>query len=119
MSAAKSPGDVIETAIWISVSRRERALAFYERLLGFQVRETRAPGDAELRLNGVREGTLTQTVMTIPGTAVTVVLAAFTRPARQDVGGSLFLYDERRETRQASTHCCRRDRRVLRRAGCR
>ena len=36
VTAAKTSGDVIETAIWISVARRERALAFYETLLGFQ-----------------------------------------------------------------------------------
>jgi len=102
VTAAKAPGDVIETAIWISVARRERALAFYEGLLGFQRRDTRTADEAELRLNGVGEGKLTQTVMAIPGTAMTVVLAEFARPANatpaampfawriQDVGAPQF-----------------------------
>ena len=39
VTAAKASGDVIETGIWISVARRERALAFYAKLLGFQLGE--------------------------------------------------------------------------------
>jgi catechol 2,3-dioxygenase-like lactoylglutathione lyase family enzyme len=81
VAAAKASGDVIETAIWISVARRERALAFYEKLLGFELRATRPANDAELRVNGLTAGTLTQTVMSIPGTEATVVIAEFARPA--------------------------------------
>jgi catechol 2,3-dioxygenase-like lactoylglutathione lyase family enzyme len=81
VAAAKESGDVIETAIWISVARRERALAFYEGLLGFQTRATRTASDAELRVNGLIEGKLTQTVMAIPGIDAAVVLAEFARPA--------------------------------------
>jgi feruloyl esterase len=81
VAAAKESGDVIETAIWISVARRERALAFYEGLLGFQTRATRTASDAELRVNGLIEGKLTQTVMAIPGIGAAVVLAEFARPA--------------------------------------
>ena len=80
VTAAKTSGDVIETAIWISVARRARALAFYEKLLGFQVRATRTANDAELRVNGMTEGRLTQTMMSIPGIEATVVLAEFARP---------------------------------------
>jgi catechol 2,3-dioxygenase-like lactoylglutathione lyase family enzyme len=80
VTAAKMSGDVIETAIWISVGRRARALAFYEKLLGFQVRATRTANDAELRVNGLTEGRLTQTMMSIPGIEATVVLAEFARP---------------------------------------
>jgi predicted enzyme related to lactoylglutathione lyase len=102
VSAAKAPGDVIETAIGISVAQRERALAFYQTLLGFQIRETRSATGAQLRVNGVSEGTLSQTMMTIPGIATTVVLAEFARPANasppampfawriQDVGSPQF-----------------------------
>jgi len=79
VTAAKASGDVIETAIWISVARRERALAFYETLLGFQVRAPRTANDAELRVNGLTEGKLTQTMMSIPGIDATVVLAEFAR----------------------------------------
>jgi catechol 2,3-dioxygenase-like lactoylglutathione lyase family enzyme len=81
VAAAKAAGDVIETAIWISVARRDRALAFYETLLGFQVRATHIATDAELRVNGLTDGRLTQTVMAIPGIEATVVLAEFARPA--------------------------------------
>jgi catechol 2,3-dioxygenase-like lactoylglutathione lyase family enzyme len=80
VTAAKTSGDVIETAIWISVARRARALAFYEKLLGFQVRATRTANNAELRVNGLTEGRLTQTMMSIPGIEATVVLAEFARP---------------------------------------
>ena len=101
VTAAKEPGDVIETAIGISVARRERALAFYEKLLGFELGATSTATDAELRVNGVTEGTLTHTVMSIPGIEATVVLAEFTRPATaspavpfawrvQDVGAPQF-----------------------------
>src|SRR6185436_10498577 len=81
VTAAKEPGDVIETAIGISVARRERALAFYEKLLGFELRATITANDAELRVNGLTTGKLTHTVMSIPGIGATVVLAEFARPA--------------------------------------
>jgi catechol 2,3-dioxygenase-like lactoylglutathione lyase family enzyme len=101
VTAAKTSGDVIETAIWICGARRERALAFYETLLGFQVRTTRTANDSELRVNGLTEGRLTQTTMAIPGIEATVVLAEFARPATatpampfewrvQDVGAPQF-----------------------------
>jgi catechol 2,3-dioxygenase-like lactoylglutathione lyase family enzyme len=80
VTAAKEPGDVIETAIGISVAQRDRSRAFYETLLGFQLRATRPANDAELRVNGVTNGKLTQTVMSIPGIETTVVLAEFARP---------------------------------------
>ena len=80
VTAAKAPGDVIETAIWISVARRARALAFYEALLGFQIGATRTATSAELRVNGLTEGKLTQTMMSIPGIETTVVLAEFEGP---------------------------------------
>jgi catechol 2,3-dioxygenase-like lactoylglutathione lyase family enzyme len=81
VAAAKASGDVIETAIWISVARRERALAFYEKLLGFQIRATQTANDAELRVNGVAKGRLTHTMMSIPGIDATVILAEFALPA--------------------------------------
>ena len=81
VAAAKASGDVIVTAIWLSVARRARALAFYQTLLGFQIRATRIATDAELRVNGLTEGRLTQTLMSIPGIEATVVLAEFARPA--------------------------------------
>jgi catechol 2,3-dioxygenase-like lactoylglutathione lyase family enzyme len=101
LTAAKASGDVVETTIWISVARLERALAFYETLLGFQKRATRTATAAELHVNGLTEGRLTQTVMSIPGVDATVVLAEFARPTTsnpatpfawrvQDVGAPQF-----------------------------
>ena len=102
ITGAKESADVIETSIWISVARRERALAFYEKLLGFQLRGTSTANDAELRVNGMTQGSLTQTVMSVPGIEATVVLADFARPANanpapmpfewrvQDVGAPQF-----------------------------
>ena len=81
VSAAKAPGEVIETSLWISVARLDRALAFYEGLLGFNVRNRRTADSAELRLNGLTEARLTQTQTLIPGIGATVVLAEFTLPA--------------------------------------
>jgi feruloyl esterase len=101
VAAAPSAGDVIETSIGITVSRRTRALAFYETLLGFNVKNTRTAGTAELRLNGLGGGTLTETVLSVPGTSVDVVLSEFAPPASaapaapfawrlQDVGSPQF-----------------------------
>ena len=81
VSAAKADGAVIETSIWISVARLDRALAFYEGLLGFTVRSTRTADTAELRVNGVTDARLTQVETSIPGIDTTVVLAEFALPA--------------------------------------
>ena len=81
VSKATAPGDVIETSIGITVASRARAREFYETLLGFTVKGTRTASAAELRLHGLAGGTLTETAMTIPGTAVTVVLSEFALPA--------------------------------------
>jgi feruloyl esterase len=81
VSAAKAHGDVIETSIWISVARLDRALAFYEGLLGFNVRNTRTANTAELRVNGLTDARLTETETSTPGIGATVVLAEFTLPA--------------------------------------
>jgi catechol 2,3-dioxygenase-like lactoylglutathione lyase family enzyme len=103
VSAAKAPGEVIETSIGISVARLPRALEFYKGLLGLSVGATRTAAASELRLNGLTAGRLTQAVVSIPGAAAaTVVLSEFTLPARgaqvavpfawrlQDVGSPQF-----------------------------
>jgi catechol 2,3-dioxygenase-like lactoylglutathione lyase family enzyme len=102
VSKATAAGDVIETSIGITVASRVRAREFYETLLGFTIKGTRTASAAELRLHGLAGGVLTETAMSIPGTAVTVVLSEFalpagtTRPARrfdwrlQDVGSPQF-----------------------------
>jgi predicted enzyme related to lactoylglutathione lyase len=81
VAAAQSADQVIDTSIGITVSRRTRSLAFYETLLGFNVKQTRTAGAAELRLNGLAGGRLTETVMSVPGTRVDVVLSEFAPPA--------------------------------------
>ncbi len=81
IAGAKSGGQVISTAIGISVADTKTALAFYAGLLGFTVHDSRAVTTAELRLNGLAEGELVETETTIPGTAISVMLATFRVPA--------------------------------------
>jgi catechol 2,3-dioxygenase-like lactoylglutathione lyase family enzyme len=81
ISAAREPGEVIETSIGVSVARLPRALEFYRGLLGLSVLETRTAGAAELRLNGLAAGRLTQAVVPIPGAGPPVVLSEFSLPA--------------------------------------
>ena len=81
VSAAKEPGDIVETSIALSVARLPRALEFYTGLLGLSVRETRHADPSELRVNGLTAGRLTQAVLPIPGAAATVVLSEFSLPA--------------------------------------
>jgi predicted enzyme related to lactoylglutathione lyase len=81
VSRATAPGDVIETSIDITVARSQRAREFYEKLLGFSVTGTRTASEMELRLHGLAGGRLTETAMTVPGTAVRIVLSEFTLPA--------------------------------------
>ena len=45
------------------------------------MKDTRTAGTAELRLNGLAGGRLTETVMSVPRTSVAVVLSAFALPA--------------------------------------
>ena len=45
VSAAKAPGEIIDTSIGISVARLPRALAFYHGLLGLSVGRTRTARD--------------------------------------------------------------------------
>jgi len=73
--------DVIETSIGITVASLARAREFYETLLGFTVTGTRKANIAELRLRGLSAGSLSETAMTIPGTAVRIVLSEYTLPA--------------------------------------
>jgi len=82
VAAAKSPGEVIETSIAISVARLPRALAFYHGLLGLSVGRTRTAAVNELRLHGLTAGRLRQATVSIPGTALaTVVLSEFSLPS--------------------------------------
>jgi catechol 2,3-dioxygenase-like lactoylglutathione lyase family enzyme len=81
ISAAKDRGDVVETSLWISVARLDRALAFYEGLLGFTITSTRTADAAELRVNGMTSARLTQIETLIPGIGTNVVLAEFALPA--------------------------------------
>ena len=102
IAAARSAGQIVATSIGISVDDTARALTFYQGLLGFEVRETRRATPAELRLNGLAAGQLTQTRTAIAGTDIAVVFSEFTVPANaaapatpfrwriQDVGAPQF-----------------------------
>ena len=81
IGAARSAGRVVAASIGITVSDTTRTLAFYRGLLGFDVRGTRVATDAELRLNGLSTGRLTQTRTAIAGTEIQVVFSEFTLPA--------------------------------------
>jgi predicted enzyme related to lactoylglutathione lyase len=74
------PGDVVETSIGITVASLARAREFYESLLDFTLTGTRTANVSELRLRGLSGGTLSEAVMTVPGTSVHVVLSAFALP---------------------------------------
>ena len=75
--ARAEPGEIVTTAIGLTVDDTERALELYRGLLGFVVRETWRADAAELALNGLSGGRLEQTATVIPGTAVEVVFADF------------------------------------------
>jgi len=75
------PVQIVSTAIGLTVADTARALRFYRDLLGFRVRGTRTSRPGDLRLNGLTDGEMTQTEMTIPGTTVPVFLNQFTLPA--------------------------------------
>ena len=78
--AAASPGEVIETAIHITIADMSAALEFYGDLLGLEVGQTRRARGADLRLYGLQEGALLQTEMIVPGTGARILLSAFTLP---------------------------------------
>lgn len=103
---AAQPGQIVSTAIGLTVEDARRALELYRGLLGFPVRETWAADAAELALNGLAAGRLEQTATTIPGSAIDVVFADFTlegarvtaEPFRwriQDVGSPQFQLEVR------------------------
>lgn len=81
IAAAESPGEVIGTAIGITVADTSTALAFYRDLLGFETGAAHRAPAAELRVHGLAEGGLTLTPAVIPGTRVVVELAEFDLPA--------------------------------------
>ncbi len=77
IAAAESPGEVINTSIGITVADMAASLAFYRDLLGLVLPETRRASAAELRLNGLAEGDLAETVATIPRTGALVYFSVF------------------------------------------
>jgi catechol 2,3-dioxygenase-like lactoylglutathione lyase family enzyme len=74
-------GDVAGASIAITVASTARARDFYEKLLGFTVTGTHTAAATELQLHGLSRGSLTETAMTIPGSAVTVVLSEYRLPS--------------------------------------
>ncbi|MEO8466215.1 MAG: VOC family protein [Gammaproteobacteria bacterium] len=80
IAGAKSDGQIIDTAVGITVADMNAALSFYSGLLGFPAQTAWRATAAELNVNGLAEGELVETTTTIPGTAVSVVLASFRVP---------------------------------------
>jgi len=103
--ARAAPGEIVTTAIELTVDDTARALELYGGLLGFVVRETREADAAGLALNGLSGGRLAETVTVIPGSAIEVVFADFdlpdgvtAKPFRwriQDVGSPQFQLEVR------------------------
>ena len=89
---AANPGEVIETSIGITVARLSRALEFYQRLLGFTVKQTRAATLAERRVSGLTGGRIAQAIMSVPGAGATVVLSEFTLPTPGPVTATPFAW---------------------------
>jgi catechol 2,3-dioxygenase-like lactoylglutathione lyase family enzyme len=77
IARAASGDQVVATAIGITVADTTKSLAFYRGLLGFDVRGTRTATAADLRLNGLSAGRLTQTRTAIAGTDIEVVFSEF------------------------------------------
>ena len=77
---AAAPGVIVGTSIGITVASMPAALEFYAGLLGIGVRSEHRATTAELQLNGLDAGALTQTTLAMPGGA-SLVLAEFTVPA--------------------------------------
>jgi len=78
---AAPDGPVIATSIGITVADIRAALLFYVDLLRLEVRASGRASSGELRLNGLEDGALAQTSMTIPRVGATVVLSEFDVPA--------------------------------------
>ena len=78
--AEAAPGEIVRTAIGLTVDDTARALELYRGLLGFAVRESWAADAAELALNGLTGGRLEQTATVIPGTATQVIFFDFALP---------------------------------------
>jgi catechol 2,3-dioxygenase-like lactoylglutathione lyase family enzyme len=99
------PGEIVGTAIGITVDDTERALELYRGLLGFAIRERWEADAAELALNGLNAGRLDHTATLIPGTSIKVIFADFAvpdgvrvEPVRwriQDVGSPQFQLEVR------------------------
>jgi catechol 2,3-dioxygenase-like lactoylglutathione lyase family enzyme len=85
IARAESDGEIVATSIGLTVADLDAALAFYRDLLGFEVLETRRASPATLRVLGLAGGALMQTVTHIPGTEISVSIAAFGNlPAQAD-----------------------------------
>lgn len=75
-----APGEIVTTAIGLTVADTARALELYRGLLGFAVRETWEADAAELALHGLSGGRVVETATVIPGTAIEVLFADFDLP---------------------------------------
>jgi catechol 2,3-dioxygenase-like lactoylglutathione lyase family enzyme len=88
IARATSAGPVVATTIGITVADTAKSLAYYRDLLGFEVRGTRAASTAELRVNGLSAGRLTETRTAIAGSDIEVVFSEFTLPAPEGSAGA-------------------------------
>ena len=82
--AAAAPGEIVGTAIGITVASTAASLAFYRGLLRLDVHESRRADESELRSYGLPYGTdggtLTETSVVIPGAQTALTLLEFSMP---------------------------------------
>lgn len=83
--ARAAPGDIVETALGITVASLEGARRFYGDLLGLDITAPRQATAAELALEGVREGELRVAATTIPKAGARVTFAEYRLPATAGV----------------------------------
>jgi catechol 2,3-dioxygenase-like lactoylglutathione lyase family enzyme len=76
---AAAPGVIVGTSIGLTVASTPAAIEFYGGLLGIGVQSEHRGTDAELRLNGLDAGVLTQTTLAMGGASL--ILREFTVPA--------------------------------------
>jgi catechol 2,3-dioxygenase-like lactoylglutathione lyase family enzyme len=81
IATAAYPEQIISTHIGLTVADTTRSLLYYQDLLGFEVEGTRQGTAADLQVNGLSAGSLSQTTMIIPGTDTMVILDDYQVPA--------------------------------------
>jgi catechol 2,3-dioxygenase-like lactoylglutathione lyase family enzyme len=81
IAAATYHKQIISTHIGLTVADTARSLRYYQDLLGFELEGSRQGTAADLQVNGLAAGSLSQTTMIIPGTDTMVILDQYQVPS--------------------------------------